>query len=297
MFSACGSDAPADGESSDGPALRVAASFAVLADIVHNVAGDRAEVWSVVPANAEPHAYEASPQDLARLSEADLLVMVGGRFEPFAERTPWLRAAREANVTTLTVTDSIEVIETESVVEHDDHAHEEGEGDPHFWLDPQRVMEMLPLVADALADLDSAGAEAYRENAAAYEQELEALDADLEAAMARIPAERRVLVVHHNAYNYLAQRFDFTVVGSVLPSSGESELSAAQLADLYRAIEDLGVQAVFREPQYESAVLEQLASDHGIEVGVLMTDAFTDDADTYIELMRFNIESLVTHLG
>src|SRR5690606_5205998 len=72
--------APAGDTPSTEPVLQVAASFAVLADIVSNVAGERAEVWSVVPGNAEPHTYEASPQDLARLTEADLLVMVGGRF-------------------------------------------------------------------------------------------------------------------------------------------------------------------------------------------------------------------------
>lgn len=312
LLSACGSDdAPGataevtstvDAGAVDGTAVApedrplVAVSFAVLADIVANIGGDRVEVWSVTPPGADAHTYEASAQDLARLSEADYLVAVGGRFEAFAEGSAWRRAARDADLPTLRVTDAIEVIETEVVVEHGDHTHDYTGGDPHFWLDPRRVIELVPLLADALTEIDPEGARYFQERAAAYTAELEQLDADFEAAVHAIPPERRVLIVHHDAYGYLAARFGFAVL-SVLPGSGGGEASPADLAAIHDEIDAAGVTVVFREPQYPSSIVDSLARDRGIDVGMLMTDSFTEDAETYIDLIRFNIDSLLRHLG
>lgn len=274
----------------------VAVSMVVLADIVANIGGERTEVWSVTPPNADPHSYEVTPGDLVRLSDADYLVMVGGRFEGFAERTPWRRAAREAGLPTLVVTDSIDVIVRDLVVDHGDHVHDYTGGDPHFWLDPQRILALIPVVADGLTQIDPEGADYYRAQAERYAEEVLMLDAEMEAAIATIPPERRVLIVQHDAYGYLAARFGFEVLGSVLSASGEGETSAANLVELHRLIDEWDVPAVFREPQLSSTILDSLARDKGIEVGVLMTDAFTPEVQTYLDLVRFNVDSLVTHL-
>ncbi|MEZ4552795.1 MAG: metal ABC transporter substrate-binding protein [Dehalococcoidia bacterium] len=274
----------------------VAVSFAVLADIVQNIGRGRIEVWSVTPPGSNPHDYEVTPQDLVRLVEADYLITVGGHFEAFAERTAWRRAAREAALPTLVVTDSIDVIIRDLVVDHGDHTHDYRGGDPHFWLDPQRVIELIPVIATGLASVDPEGEDLYRANGERYAAQVRALDAEMEAAIQTIPPARRVLVVQHDAYGYLAARFGFEVLGSILPSDGEGETSVAALASLYDRVEQAGVPAVFREPQYESSILDQLARDQGITVGVLMTDAFTEDAPTYLDLIRFNMRSLVAHL-
>ncbi len=292
------SSAP-EGSTSFDPAdrLLVAASFAILADIAANVGGERIEVWSVTPPTADPHTYEASPRDLARLSDADYLLMVGGRFEAFAERTAWRRAARDADLPTFVVTDTIDVIVRDVVIDHGDHTHDFTGGDPHFWLDPQRVLELLPELAAVFSELDPEGTAYFEENARRYAEAVREADAELEAAIASIPPERRVLVVYHDAYGYLEERFDFQVLGSILPTTGGGEASAGNLADIHRQIEAHGVQAVFREPQFQSSILDGLARDHGIAVGILMTDAFSDDAETYVDLIRFNAATLAQHLG
>ena len=275
----------------------VAVSFGVLADITANLGGDRIEVWSIVPSNADPHTFEVSARDIARLSDAELLITVGGRFEAFAERASWRRAAREAGLPTLTVVDSIDVIIRDLIIDHGDHIHDYTGGDPHFWLDPQRAIALLPVITERLIELDPKGEAYFRANEEAYAAALAEADAALEAAVASIPPERRVLIVHHNAYGYLAFRFDFEVLGSILPSSGEGEPSAADIAQLNRTITEHNVTTVFREPQLESTILNALARDHGITVGILMTDAFTPEAPTYLDLIHFNANSLAGNLG
>lgn len=274
----------------------IAVSFAILADIVSNVGGERTNVWSLIPPTSDPHHYEATPQDLVRLSKAHQMIMVGGHFEAFAERTPWRRTVREAQIPTLVVTESIDVIVRDVKIDHGDHTHDYTGGDPHFWLDPRRVIALIPVVANTLTALDPAGADYYRANAERYTAEVRKLDAEMEAAIATIPPARRKLIVQHDAYGYLAERFGFEVLGSVLSSVAEADTSAASIARLHRVIEEARVPVVFREPQINSPVFEMLARDRGVRVGVLMTDAFTPEADTYVKLMRFNVKSLVTHL-
>lgn len=276
--------------------LRVATSFSILADIVANVAGERVEVWSVIPFGGDPHTYLATPQDIVRLSQSDYFIRIGAHFERFMEAGAWRRAVRDAGIPALVIADEIELIKVDKVLDHGDHVHDLRDGDPHVWLDPRKVMEMIPPIVAGLSELDSAGAAAYAANGERYLAELEALDAELEAAIARIPPERRKLIVHHDAYTYLAERFGFEVLGYVLRNPQAGAPSAAEVAALADLIEQSGVPVLFREPQFNADVLEALASDYGIRVEVLLTDAFTEEVDSYLALMRFNLQSL-QHLG
>ncbi|MBI1298492.1 zinc ABC transporter substrate-binding protein [bacterium] len=277
--------------------LQVAASFPVLADIVANVAGDRADVWSVIPVGADPHTFQTAPQDVVRMSDSDLLVFIGANFERFTESGVWRRAARDAEIPVLVVADHIELIKIDKVIDHGDHVHDLRDGDPHVWLDPRKVMEMIPAIVDALSAQDPDGADAYAANGDRYLEELTLLDAELEASIARIDPARRKLVVHHDAYTYFAARFGFDVVGYVVRNPGTEEPSAASVAELSDQIAASGVDVVFREPQFNAKILEVLAQDHGIRVGLLLTDTFIDGVDSYVDLMRFNIESLLSYLA
>jgi ABC-type Zn uptake system ZnuABC Zn-binding protein ZnuA len=277
--------------------LQVAASFPVLADIVANVAGARADVWSVIPVGADPHTFQTMPQDVVRMSNSDLLVLIGANFERFAGSGVWRRAARDAEIPLLVVAEHIELIKVDKVIDHGDHVHDLRDGDPHVWLDPRKVMEMIPAIVDALSAQDPGGAAIYAANGARYLSELTVLDAELEAAIARIDPTQRKLVVHHDAYTYFAARFGFDVVGYVVRNPGVEEPSAASVAELSDQIAASGVDVVFREPQFNAKILEILAEDHGIRVGLLLTDTFIDGVDSYVALMRFNIESLLTYLG
>ncbi|MGN6031355.1 MAG: metal ABC transporter substrate-binding protein, partial [Thermomicrobiales bacterium] len=215
----------------------IAASVPLLADIVANVAGDRATVFPIMPDSADPHTWEASPQDMIRVTEADSFISVGHHLEPFVEAGGWRRAVKEAGIPELEVTDHIALIEIDRVIDHGDHTHDLREGDPHFWLDPLKVVEAIPAIRDHLIALDPEGEAAYTEHASAYTREVEALHDDLAASFAAIPEDRRVLVVFHDAFTYFAARYEFEIVGVVMPNAEEGEVSAQEMADLIGTIE------------------------------------------------------------
>ncbi|NJN94449.1 MAG: zinc ABC transporter substrate-binding protein [Anaerolineales bacterium] len=279
-----------------GKPLAVTVSFPILADIVSNIAGNRAEVWSVIPVGADPHVYEAVPQDIIRVTESDLLILMGANFEHFLKSGFWRRAVQDAAIPKLMIGEQIDLIKIDKVIDHGDHVHDLRDGDPHVWLDPRKVLEMIPVIVEGLSRLDPTGAATYQANGRRYTAEVEQLDTELAAVVAQIPPERRKLIVHHDAFTYFAARFGFEVLGYVVRNPEQSP-SAAEIAELSDLIEQSRIPAVFREPQFNARVLEILAAEHGIKVGLLLTDTFDAGVSSYLELMRFNIRSLSENLA
>jgi zinc/manganese transport system substrate-binding protein/manganese/iron transport system substrate-binding protein len=279
-----------------GDRLQVAVSTPILADILRNVAGDQVEVFSVMPGDADPHTWEASPQDIVAATEADSFIFIGAHLEPFVETGGWRRAVEDAGIPQLVVSEHVELIERDLVIDHGDHVHDLRAGDPHIWLDPLKMVEAIPAIVAHLTEIDPDGTAGYTENGAAYIAELEALHAELEESFAAIPLERRVLVVFHDAYTYFAARYGFEVVGVVIENP-EVEISAGEVVDLMQVIEGHDIDVIFAEPQFNTGVLDIFVSESGVEVGELLTDAFAGRADSYVDLMRFNRDCLVRHLG
>ena len=277
-------------------AVRVGASFGVLADIVRNVGGDRIEVVSIVPDGAELHEWEPSAQDLVRAGSLKGLVFIDAHFERFLDSAGFRQVLRDKNIPSLEYAEKLKLIEVDSASDHGDHADEMHEGDPHVWLDPRQVLEMLPLTVEFLSQIDPGGASAYKANADRYATQIRSLDTELERDFARIPQQNRRLVVFHNAYTYFAERYRFSILEVVIKNPG-SEPSAREVADLRNTISNAGVKAVFKEPQFNARILEQVAADLKVPVGTLMTDSFTPTVKTYLDLMRFNRDSLVKALA
>lgn len=249
----------------------------------------------MIPAEGDPHTYEATPRDILAVGEANAFVSMGKSLEPFMEAGAWRRAVREAGIPELTIDDEMELIAVDKVIDHGDHVHDLREGDPHVWLDPLKTVEMVAVIAAFLAEIDPEGAEGYAATAAGYEETPRALHGEMEEGLARIPEERRKLVVFHDAYTYFAARYGFEIVGMVLKNPG-AEASAKEVAALKETIEEAGVTVVFGEPRFNTDVLEVVVAETGVEIGVLLTDSFAGEVDGYVEMMRFNLESLTSHL-
>jgi manganese/iron transport system substrate-binding protein len=276
--------------------LRVAVSTPLLADIVSNVAGDRADVFSIMPESADPHTWEPAPRDLVKVSEADTFISVGASLEPFIDSGGWRRAVQDAGIPELVISDHIEMIMVDQVIDHGDHVHDLRGGDPHFWLDPMKTIEAVAVIEAHLASLDPDGAEIYSANAKVFVDELTAFDAELARDFDSIPPDRRRLIVFHDAYRYFAARYEFEVIGVVLRNP-QAEVSAGELAELELIIEREGVPVIFVEPQFNTDVLDVIASEQDVVVGELLTDSFAGRVDSYIDLLRYNRDSLVEHLG
>ncbi|MGE3622064.1 MAG: anchored repeat ABC transporter, substrate-binding protein [Acidimicrobiia bacterium] len=175
--------------------------------------------------------------------------------------------------------------------------HVHGEIDPHLWQDVGNAMAYVELIRDTLIGVDPQGAATYRANATAYIGELEALDAYVRGTLGAIPARRRHLVTTHDAFGYLGAAYDVDISGFVTPNPS-TEPSLSDRRRLTETIRNLDIPAVFLEPNLisRSSTLRQVADEEGIRVCPIYGDAFDDEVTTYVEMMRFNADSLRTCL-
>jgi zinc/manganese transport system substrate-binding protein len=310
LLTACGGgDSGVDASDADAPTLL--ATTSIWADITSRVACG-APVAAIIPAGADPHGFEPSLRDRQRIETAGTVIANGNRLEE--SLTDLLATAADDGVNVVEITPHVDLIEPAGDDEHtadqhtgdehigdDGHSHDEG-GDPHIWQDPTRVAGALDVIASAvIASGLAAGftADEVQRCTDEYRAELEALDAELTTLLAGVPVERRVLVTNHDAFAYFADRYDFEIVGTVIPSTSTlGDSSAGQLAELADVIEQYAVPAIFTEQLASAADAEALADRLGVEVVPLTSDSLEADgpASTYTGMLRANAQAIATAL-
>lgn len=267
----------------------ILASTTFLADIARNVAGDRATVESLLPVGADPHSYQPTPQDAAKIAQSDLLIVNGAEYEHFLESL-LDNAGGER-----------EVIEASAGISPRAEAEGEHGVDPHMWLDPNLVIVYVENIREGLTHFDPDGAAVYQTNAEKYIAELQALNAWILEQVAQIPAERKLLITNHESLNYFAERYGFTTVGTVIESfSTNAAPSAQQLAALIDQVRSTGAPAVFMDASENPALAQQIASEAGVRVITdLHLESLTDGASaaTYIDMMTHNVTQIVNALN
>lgn len=266
----------------------------ILGDVVTELVGGEAEVLTLMRPDADPHSFEISVQEAARVRSADLLVSNGLGLEEGLQQH--LEAAADDGVQTFVAGDWIEILD-----------YREGDAaglpDPHFWTDPGRMADVVEALAAALADLPGVDGGAIAARAAAYGDELAVLDAEMARAFAAIAAARRALVTNHHVFGYLAERYDFRVIGAVIPGGTTlAAPSASDLAELVAAVEETGVPAIFAESSSPDRLMQALADEAGVHVEVveLYTESLTAPgagADTYLTMMRVNTQRIADGLS
>ncbi|RKN33865.1 anchored repeat ABC transporter, substrate-binding protein [Micromonospora musae] len=171
--------------------------------------------------------------------------------------------------------------------------HVHGEIDPHLWQNVRNAISYVELIRDTLIGVDPQGAATYRANAATYIRELEALDTYVRDTIAQIPPSRRHLVTTHDAFGYLGQAYGIQISGFVTPNPA-TEPSLADRRRLTETIRNLHIPAVFLEPNLaaRSTTLTELADEKGLRVCPIYGDTFDRKVTNYLDMMRFNAESL-----
>lgn len=268
----------------------------ILGDVITHIVGEEAEVVTLMRPGADPHSFEISASQAARIQGADLLVSNGLGLEEGLQQH--LDSAAAAGVAVFAAGEAVDTI---------DYAAEDSTGggvDPHFWTDPTQMITVVHAAGDAIAAaVDGVDGQQIRRNANAYASELEQLDAQMASAFAVIDMSDRNLVTNHHVFGYLAERFDFTIIGAVIP--GGSTLaapSASDLRELVRAIERAGVSTIFADSSQPDRLMQVLAEEASLRVTVvpLFTESLTEaggDADSYIAMMRANTLRITTGLG
>jgi ABC-type Zn uptake system ZnuABC Zn-binding protein ZnuA len=290
MVAGCGDTGGSEGEG--GGKQPVVADTSFVADIAQNVAGDRMTIGSLLPDEADPHSFEPSPGDAKVIAESKAMIINSYGLSPLLDDLIVSAGGPE-----------LLVIEASAglpgrTAQPGEGAPTEGETDPHFWLDPTKVVRYVENIQRGLTSIDADGARTYASNAEAYTSELRELDAWVLEEVKTIPIERRLLVTNHQSFGYFADRYGFRIVGSIFPSTGgEGTPSAQQLAALVDSIEQSGAPAILLEAGTNSDLADQLARETGVKVVKdLHIRSLGPDVPTYVDMMRWNVERIVEAL-
>ena len=284
---------PAPVPLADGQKLRVVATTNLIGDVVSQIGGETIEITQLLPIGADPHSYQARPDDLRALNNAHVVFANGLHLE---EAMQDVLGNLDPQIPLVTVNFGVDALEfhppgeEEGSTEPEQEGHDHAEFDPHTWMDVRNVMRWTETIADV-----------YAANAARYQAQLEELQAEIVAAVAQIPAERRNLVSDHGNLGYLAHAYGFTVTGTVVPSfSTLASPSAQELARLQTQIAAEKIRAIFVDTTVNPAVAAQLAADTGVAVLPIYTGSLSDPsgpAATYLELMRYTVGQIVAALA
>ena len=281
LLSGCASTGSGTAKSGDSDGIvAIAASFYPLQFVTARIAGDRADVTSLTPPGAEPHDLELSPQDVASISDADLVVYSSG-FQPAVDDAVDAEAKSSA-------------LDVAATAKLDRKISEDGEtgADPHFWLDPQRLAAVATLIEQRLAKVDAAGAATYAANLATLTADLNTLDGEFRTGLAS--CTNTDLVTSHEAFGYLAARYGLTQLG-ITGLSPEAEPNADTLARATDFVRAHRVRTIYYETLISPAIAETVASETGARTAVLdPLESITDQSqgDDYFAVMRSNLKSL-----
>ncbi|MBP1992512.1 metal ABC transporter substrate-binding protein [Paenibacillus eucommiae] len=314
ILSGCGNSAKTDnsGAESDpgSKKIKIAATFYPMAEFSRQVAGEHAEVITLVPAGVEPHDWEPSPKDMTVIKEADVFVYNGG-VEGWVDKA-LESAANDKRIVVETIHD-LELIEGEEhshegeeAGHEDEHAHEGEEAghadedvhehglDPHVWLSPVLAQKQVAAIQAALEKADPAHKEDYKKNADIYIAKLKELDELFKSGLNG--AKRKDFVTQHAAFAYLAKEYGLTQV----PISGispEQEPSPSQMAEVIKFAKEHDVKTIFFETLVDPKIAQTIAKEVGAKTDVLnpiegLTEEDQKENLDYIGVMKKNLEAL-----
>jgi manganese/zinc/iron transport system substrate-binding protein len=280
--------------SGSGP-IQATATTGMVADIVQNVGGDRVQVAGLMGAGIDPHLYKATPGDIRKLTDSDMVFYnglhlegkMGDVLEKIGERKPVVAVA--------------EAIDNKQLLKP---AAFEGNPDPHVWFDVSLWMQAVEAVRDALVEFDTANSAEYKKRADAYLAKLKELHEYSKTQLATIPKARRVLVTAHDAFGYFGRAYDVEVMG-LQGISTASEYSVQDVQRLGDTISKRGIKAVFVESSVPSRSVEAVvqrsqAKGHALRIGgTLYSDAMGragTPEGTYLGMVRHNVDTIVKAL-
>ena len=303
----------------------------ILGDVVRQSLGGLVDVDVIMPLGSDPHDFAPSARQAEAMEEADLLVLNGAGFEEGMRDI--ILNVEDSGTPTFTAADHVALLtlgdddhdhddddhsdDDHSDDDHDDHGDDDhsdddhddhGSGvDPHLWTDPDRIADVVVALGAVVAELDEIDGDQLSVSIDTYVAELADLANGMESTLSDVPVERRVLVTNHEVFGYFADRFDFEVVGTVIPSlSTGAEPSAAALERLADLIETENVPAVFAETTTSSRLAEVLADEVGGELAgqVVVVELFSESlgesgsgAETYVDMMSTNAALIADALG
>lgn len=268
----------------------IVCSTTQIADFARNVVGDLCEVQCVLGPGEDPHNYRTTTKDSAAVSGSDLCLENGWDLEGHGWMTTLAKNAGKPIKTCIEGVDPINTDEEGSSVK-----------DPHAWMNANNAWIYVKNIRDAVTEIDPDNAAVYEGRADLYRLQLKSLNLWIGKQVAQIPAERRILVSHHDAFEYFCRAYNFTAIS---PKGWTTEeltgMNPQKIPEIVEQIRAQGVKSVFIETTLNSEIVDQIAREAGVEIGgELYSDAMGPEgtaAESYIGMMRENVLTIVEAL-
>jgi zinc transport system substrate-binding protein len=274
--------------------IKVVSTFLPIYWFTKAVAGDAADVKILVPPGTEVHEYQATPENVKEIANANVLVKNGLGLEEFLDDT--IKNAQNAELLQVDAAKGIQVLDevspivkTHSAKEEHEHDHDHPEGNPHVWLDPVLAKQQVENIRDGLIAADPANKATYEANTTAYIKQLDSLNGEFQQTLQKTP--NCTFVTFHDAYPYLAKRYNLKQVAVVeIP---EDQLSPTDVQNAVKAVKKYNVKALFGEPGVDNKLLTSLSKDLNLTLRPLDSlETGETDPQYYFKGMRANLETL-----
>lgn len=256
--------------------LQVTTSFYPLYFFTTQIAGDNADVYNITPAGAEPHDYDPTTQDLARIEDSRLLVLNGDKLEAWGDRMT--TTLRDSSTIVITVGDSLAT----------------ATNDPHVWLDPVLAKQEAAAIAQGLEQVDPSNTSTYQSNLQKLNQKFDQLNQNFITGLSN--CAKTDIITSHSAFGYLAKQYQLNQI-SIAGLSPDAEPSAQQLADVADFAKQNNVTTIFFESLVSPKLSETIANEVGAQTMVLnpiegLTDTDIAAGKTYFTEMEANLANL-----
>jgi ABC-type Zn uptake system ZnuABC Zn-binding protein ZnuA len=284
----------------------VVATIFPIADLAAQIGGTYVHVTCLLPPGVSPHGFAPKPADVRPLRDAKAMFTIGMGIDGWAHRA--LAAAQRTDVPVIALAETASfkralasapapmAVGTTDPDEHQgDHDHSEHmHGDGHFWLDPVLMQDLTRAMAEALARLDPAHDNVYRENADAYIVLLGKLHEDYARELA--PYRGKTFVTFHEAFGCTAARYGLRAMA--IHDAGAGGFGPAKIDRVLAEVRSGDARAIFAEPQFPRDRLEAIASRSGLKAGTLDPEGnpHVRGYDSYLNMMRSNLRELVAGL-
>jgi ABC-type Zn uptake system ZnuABC Zn-binding protein ZnuA len=267
--------------------IKVLATVTQVSALVRAVGGDCVDLTALLKPTDDPHKYELKPADVNQLSTAKLVVKSGAELDKWID-TPIQSAAPQTPVLDLAKSNGVKL-----------RKGDEGD-DPHWWYDADNARAVADNIAGKLSEIDASHKDTYTKNAAALKGRLDDADRQVHGLIDPVPADKRLFVANHDAFNYFLTRYNITLVGDIIPSTDTlSAIKPADTAKLISNIRSKHVKAIFTETTLDTSVAKQIAAETDAKIfdGQLYGDAIGDqgsDGATLEDALVHNGKSMAT---
>ena len=295
MVSGCSNAASTKSEktSEGSKKLQIVTTFYPMYYFAHKVAGNSANVELLIPKGVEPHDWEPTAKDMAKIQDADMFIYNSRYFETWTEKV--LKSINDSDLNVVEASNGIKLMDAlESEEKEHGHSEHTSSKDPHVWLSPVLAQQEVDNIAKALEQTDPANKDQYEKNAASLNSQLSELDRLYKETIDK--AQKKEFVTQHAAFGYLAKQYGLTQI-PIAGLSPDVEPTLGKLKELTELTKKKNVKIIYFEELTSSKVAETLANEIGAKTEVLnplegLTKEEQEQGLDYIGVMKKNLESL-----